>query len=171
MSVHSFDVESIACQDCGASQAPARFAEVCPLCRGSLFKVEIERSASGINGDNFLDVLVSGSVGGGTVGSFVDIAMDDSEGSGLLFRTHCILSCGGVSGGELVGFVRASIEERRQMYVLWKRRDIESHLVEGQRLCERCRVLFKVYDNEWNRAGLCSKSCHAAFLKSLEKGR
>jgi hypothetical protein len=27
-------------------------------------------------------------------------------------------------------------------------------------------VEFKVYDNEWGRAGLCSRACHHAFQKS-----
>ena len=105
------------------------------------------------------------------MGAFVDLATDDAGGTGLLFRTHSILNCDDVSGAEIVGFVRAPTEERRRLYVSWKRREIEASLAEGQRVCERCRVVFKIYDNEWNRAGLCSKSCHAAFMKSREKGR
>ena len=169
--VNSFELAEIACMDCGATQAPAKFGATCPSCGGGQFRVEIERSASGMNGENILDALWGGAtVGGGAVGEFVNMAMSDDEGSGLYFRTFSHLTCTGVSGAELSGFLGAAIEERRRTYVGWKRRELEAHLAEGQRICERCKVLFKVYDNDWNKAGLCSKSCYHGFMKSRGKG-
>ena len=119
--------------------------------------MEIERSASGID--------VSALVGSmGTVGALIDEASDD-HGSAY-YRTHSFLRCGGIFGSEIVAFMKAPIEERKRMFVGWKRREIEATLDADHGICDRCGIAFKRYENPWNRAGFCSKSCHQACQKS-----
>jgi hypothetical protein len=168
----SFELAKIACATCDAISAPSRFDPTCPSCRGDQFNVEIERSASGIDGENIIETLWKGTtMGGGAVGTFLDVAMDDEQGSGDIYRTYSLLSCKSVSGQEILSFLGVSVEERRHMYVIWKRREIETQLTDGHRICERCKVLFKVYDNDWNTGGFCSRTCHIAFIKSWNMSR
>ena len=97
--------------------------------------------------------------------AFLDEATDDAGGS-FFYRTHSLLRCREVSGNELAAFLDAPIEERRRMYVEWKRRELRATLDDAHALCDRCGVAFKRYENDWNRAGLCSRTCHEIHLKS-----
>lgn len=119
------------------------------------FRVEVERSAWGIE-------FVPGSPG--TVGAFIDEATGDTGST--YYRTHSFLLCDGVSGDEIAAFRKATVEERKRMYIGWKRREVERTLGADHALCDRCGVAFKVYRNAWNRAGLCSRTCHEAWKKS-----
>jgi len=74
-----------------------------------------------------------------------------------------------VSADELVDFMAAGADERRTLYIGWKRRDMEANLSEDYRICGRCQVPFKTYEHDWNRSGLCSKACHHAHAKSSRK--
>jgi hypothetical protein len=153
--MNAFDFSGITCDACGAASKPGRS---CSACGKDSFSVEIERSASGID----LQALFLRSLG--TVGAFIDEATDDHAST--YYRTHSFLRCGGIFGSEVVEFMKAPIEERKRMYVGWKRREIEAALDPGRGICDRCGVAFKRYENPWNRAGLCSRTCHHAYQKS-----
>jgi hypothetical protein len=87
------------------------------------------------------------------------------------WSTESLLECEDISGEEITRFCGVSIDERRQMYVAWKRRDLEASLAPSERVCERCRVIYTVYANDWNRRGFCSRSCEGAASKSKHISR
>jgi hypothetical protein len=167
--VRTIELSEVHCEACQALQPPADWGLRCRTCANSSFRIELERSSSGLNGENLLDALVqtAGSGGrGGELGLLLDLATDDQGDPGLYFRTQASLSCASVSSQEIAEFLAATVDARIRIYVAWKRREVELSLPEGRRICARCRVSFKVYDNEWGRAGLCSKACYQAFMKS-----
>jgi hypothetical protein len=155
--VKTFKLTEITCGGCGAAQKASKPARSCPACGKETFRVEVERSAWGIE-----PKAVIGSMG--TVGAFIDEASDD-DGS-LFCRTHSLLRCGSVSGTEIATFMKASLEERKRFYIGWKRREVEATLGPDHAICDRCGVAYKIYTNAWNRAGLCSRPCHQAYRKS-----
>jgi hypothetical protein len=131
--------------------------------------VDLERSSSGLNGENLLDAMANSATsgsGGGELGFLLDVATNDVGGPGIYFSTRTPLACGGVSSLEISEFLTATVDDRTRKYVAWKRREIEASLPQGHRICARCRVSFKGFDNAWGRAGLCSKACYKAFMKS-----
>jgi hypothetical protein len=154
---HTFALRLLACSRCKATRTPSRWSSACPECGGGHFTVEIERSAAGI------EVTLEGGGGGGWAG----LVFDDDEGAGITrYRTHSFLRCRDVSGDEIAEFMGASLDRRKRLYIGWKRREVEHGLGHDHAICDRCRVAFKVYPNKWNPAGFCSKSCHAAEMKS-----
>ncbi len=164
--IELFEVRCEACQD---RQPQLEWGLRCRSCANASFRVELERSSSGLNGENLLDALVQNAAsgnGGGELGLLLAIATDDVGGGGVYFRTHSALACTRVSFQEIEEFRAARADHRTRLYVAWKRRELELSLPEGHRICARCRVAFKVYENEWARSGLCSKACYQAFMKS-----
>ena len=157
-----FEVADLTCEGCGAVVDPARWRAPCPICLHSQFTVQIERSSSGIDEAALAQMLVPG---GGWVGAFMREATDDGPAS-IRFKTHSFLQCQGVSGTEIVSFLSASVEDRRRLYIAWKRREIEATLDSSHRICGRCQVKFRAYSNDWNQAGFCSRVCREAESKS-----
>jgi hypothetical protein len=153
--MRTFELAKIDCSACGKAPKPSQHGRPCAACGKEFFNVEIERSAWGIE-------LVENSPG--TVGAFVDMASDDS--TSLFYRTHSFLSCKAILGTEIAAYMKAPLEERKRLYIAWKRREIQAELGPDHAMCDRCGVAFKVYENAWNRAGLCSKACHQAHTKS-----
>jgi hypothetical protein len=161
------ELSGVRCEGCGGLPAPAEWGRRCPTCGGTVFSVDLERSALGLNGENLVDALLQ-NVGscGGEVGFLVDVLMDDVGGSGVYFESHTALACSRVSADEIQDFLGAALEARIRIYIGWKRREVEAAaLPPDHRFCVRCRVAYKVYDNLWGRSGCCSKACHRAFLK------
>ena len=156
--MRTFAFSRISCSACGTDQTASKPERRCKGCGRDSFGVEIERSASGID----LNALVAGSMG--TVGAFIDEASEDHASA--YYRTHSFLRCTGIFGAEIAAFMKGSIEERKRLYIGWKRREIEAALGSDHGICDRCGVAFKRYENAWNRAGLCSRTCHQAYLKS-----
>ena len=89
----------------------------------------------------------------------------------MYFRTDSLLECDGVRRTEIIEFLAAAVEERRRMYIAWKRREVENNLRADQRICARCKVSYRLYANAWNKAGCCSKACDQAHRKSRSKRR
>lgn len=158
--MNTFEITAYTCTACGRIDTPPWTPFRCVDCGNATFGIEIERSASGVE-------VAVGNAFGGMVGTFVDLASDDAGDGSVYYRTHAFLRCEDVTGEEIVRFLGAPIEERRRLYVVWKRREIESRLGGDEAVCGRCRVSFKVYANGWNRAGFCSRTCRSAELKSL----
>lgn len=156
--MRTFELSKIDCNACGAAQKPSKPERSCTACGKDSFRVEIERSASGID----LRPLILESMG--TMGALIEEATDDHASA--YYRTHSFLHCTGIFGAEIAVFMQASFDERKRLYVGWKRREIEETLGPDHGICDRCGVAFKRYENEWNRAGLCSRACHQAYLKS-----
>jgi hypothetical protein len=163
------EISHVRCETCQSVQCPEEWGRPCRDCANACFQVDLERAASGFNGENLLDALLRNAAyggAGGELGFLLDVATDDVGGPGVYFRTRTFLPCDGVSSREIAAFLAGTLEERIRTYVAWKRREREWTLPEGHRICVRCRVAFKVYDNEWGRSGLCSRTCHRAFRKS-----
>jgi hypothetical protein len=97
------------------------------------------------------------------------MAFGDPPSSSPYFRTDAFLDCKAVSREGIAGFLDAPLEERIRLYVSWKRQELEASLPADHRICPRCHVEFKVYDNDWGRAGFCSHACHQAAMKSGRK--
>jgi len=91
--------------------------------------------------------------------------MNDGGGEPY-WRTQSFLQCGGVSGEEIEEFRSSAMEPRRQMYVAWKRRELEATMTPDRQVCKRCRVIYKVYENRWNPSGFCSQACGNAATKA-----
>jgi len=128
----------------------------CQACKGASFSMEIERSASGWESYDLDDFIPRPGI----------VALLDDGPSERYWRTQSFLKCKGVSGEEIAAFCAAPIEARRALYVAWKRRELEAALNHDQRVCGRCRVIYTIYRNAWNRSGYCSRSCAAAASKS-----
>ncbi|HVR84358.1 MAG TPA: hypothetical protein VMU54_08610 [Planctomycetota bacterium] len=163
--MRNVEVSEVQCDACGGIQPVARWGGACATCGETTFSVEIERSSSGIDWSNLVASSSSG-LGGGDLSLLVDAAFDDAGPSSPYYRTDAFLRTPGVPCAALKEFLEASLEDRIRLYISWKRREVEASLPPGHRICRRCRGEFKVYDNEWGRAGLCSRVCHHAFLRS-----
>lgn len=147
-----FSIIQVCCEGCGKLQNPRSWTGLCPGCQAASFRVEIERSASGWQPYSLEEYLA------GPRGS--------NGPSDPYWKTLSFLMCGGVSGDEITQFCAAPIDTRRTLYIAWKRRELEATLTPDHRICERCRVIYKIYENPWNRLGYCSRSCSHAALKS-----
>ena len=99
----------------------------------------------------------------------LDALLDDP--AERYWRTQSFLQCGGVSGEEIEEFRSAPMESRRKMYVTWKRRELEATMTSDRRVCERCRVIYKVYENRWNQSGFCSQACSNAAVKAKRSSK
>jgi hypothetical protein len=150
-----FSLLRVKCESCKAQQEPKGWAGRCPHCRGESFRVVIERAASGWEPFGLEDFLSRPGPA-----ALLDDPMEH------YWRTESYLQCGGVLGEELVEFRSAPIESRRRMYVEWKRRQLEADLTPDQRICERCRVIYKVFENRWNQSGFCSQACRNAAARA-----
>jgi len=159
-----FDVSRITCASCGHHQAVAAFASRCFQCLGSAFRVEIERSASGLDWEEAALSLASAFA----VTTPIDF-LDTDDPAGIYYRTHSFVNLAQVDGDDLCRFLKAPLPERRRMFVDWKREESESLLFHGEQVCRRCRVIFKPYANAWNDSGLCSRACRRAQEKSLRR--
>jgi hypothetical protein len=148
---------------CGEFQEASRWGGACAECGWKIFQVELDRSETMINLDVDLDDLVD--------------RLFPARGGAL---TSCgspsprtprrdVSHCSEVSADEIAAFLASTGEAQRDLYVGWKRRDLETNLSGPQRECVRCRVSFKPYENPWNNAGLCSKACYHVHLKSSRK--
>jgi hypothetical protein len=167
--VRAINLSEVRCEACQDLQPREDWGRPCRGCGQASFHVELERVSSGLNGENFLDAVVQNALSGysgGEFGLLLALATDDVGGPGVYFKTHAFLRCGSVSFREISEFLLANVEARTRTYVAWKRRELELALPEGCRICNRCRVAFRVYANAWGRAGLCSKACYQAFMKS-----
>ncbi len=164
--MRSLELSGVICEGCRKSQPRDRWGLRCDACHGGSFHVELERGSEGFD---LSGLGAIGGAGGADVGFALSVLDDDVEGPGLYFRTHAWLECGLISTAEIAAFLKEPLDERIRSYISWKRRELEGSLPEGRRICGRCRVAFTVYDNAWNRDGLCSKACHRVFLKSRAK--
>jgi hypothetical protein len=153
-----FSIIKVNCEGCGKLQDPAGWSGHCPGCGHSSFRVEIERAASGWEGSNVVDFIP---------GSYGDLLEDAS--SDLHWSTQSFLECRGVAGDEIAAFRPAPIELRRRMYVDWKRRELTATRRPDRGICGRCRVIFTIYENEWNRSGFCSRTCLSSASKTRER--
>lgn len=161
--MRSLDLVGVVCEGCRQSQPRERWGLACGACPGARFHVDLERGSEGFD---LSGLGPSGGNGLAEVGFALSVLDDDTDGPGLYFRTHAWLECGLVSAAEIAAFLKAPLEGRVRDYISWKRRELEGSLPEGRKICGRCRVVFTVYNNAWNRDGFCSKACHQAFLKS-----
>jgi len=149
---------------CGEFQEASRWGGACAECGWKIFQVELDRSETMVNLDIDVDDLV-------------DRLFNPTRGRGLIScgspsprsPSRDVSHCGEVSADEIAAFLAATGEARRDLFIGWKRRDLEENRLGEQRECVRCGVTFKPYDNEWNKAGLCSKACHHVHSKSSRK--
>ena|SRR5437762_8063754 len=155
-----FSLLRVRCESCGQVQGPEGWAGRCVGCGRASFRVVIERAASGWEPFDLDDFMPRP--------GYAALLNDPAE---RYWRTQSFLQCGGVSGEEVVEFRSAPIEVRRRMYVRWKRRELEATLTPEQKVCRRCDVIFKAHENEWNRSGFCSRSCHGVSVKSGKAGK
>lgn len=126
--------------------------------------MELDRSPTKIDLDDLVDELF----GLDRRGGFLD--EDTACGSpGPRSERGDVSRCEEVSAGEIASFLASTGDARRDLYIGWKRRDIENASGGEKRICVRCQVPFKPYDNAWNRAGLCSKACFHVHTKSTRK--
>jgi len=156
-SMKRFSVLRVKCESCRELQEPKDWAGRCPGCGSDMFHVLIERAASGWESYDVSD-LMPGPVGAAGLVS--------GGGAEPYWRTQSFLQCGGVLGEEILEFRSEPMESRRRMYVGWKRRELEATMTPDRRVCERCRVIYKVYENRWNQAGFCSQACGNAAAKA-----
>ena len=156
-----FSILRVKCESCRKLQEPKGWAGRCPGCSSASFRVVIERAASGWESFDLEDFMPRP--------EYAALLDDPAE---RYWRTRSFLQCGGVSGEEIEEFRSAPMETRRRMYVTWKRRELEATMTSDRRVCERCRVIYKVYENRWNQSGYCSQSCGnaAAKAKRVSKG-
>jgi hypothetical protein len=121
--------------------------------------VEVERHSFGLDSDAIVDSFLDYSiVGGGEVRVLADLASGDLSGS-VFYRTQSWVRCRSVSAAEIAAFLKSSREDQAKLYVSWKRREFEADLPRDRRLCARCKVAFKVFDNQWHQSGRCSRAC------------
>jgi hypothetical protein len=151
-----FEIVRVSCGGCREVQNPKGWTGACTTCGRDRFRVVIERAASGLESLELED--------------FIRGASSDGPADPY-WHTESFLQCSGISGVEIAEFCGAPIEERHRMYVSWKRRELESTLTPDQAVCGRCGVIFKIYDNAWNRSGYCSRSCGTAAAKSTRAPR
>ncbi len=166
--MRSFDFREVLCESCGRTLGPEEWERDCVACGGKAFSVEIERVSSGYDASIASYHPGSPVYGSGMleVNLLVDLAFGGDTRRSPYFRTDALLHCNGVSQAAVAEFLASPLEDRIRLYVSWKRREVEAALPPGHRICPRCHVEFKVYDNEWGRAGLCSKACYHVFTKS-----
>lgn len=151
-----FEIIGVTCERCREVQKPEGWTGICRTCRRDRFRVVIERAASGFESYELAD-FIRGTGSDGPAEPF--------------WHSQSCLKCAGVWGDEIAAFCGASIDARRRLYVAWKRRELESSMSPEQAVCGRCGVIFKVYDNDWNRAGHCSRACGHAAAKSRNAAR
>lgn len=160
--MRTLELVGVVCNGCGVPPPQQRWGRRCSDCRGGSFRIEIDRSSEGWD----FDGVFTRGIGAGDLAFLLDAATDDLGGPGPFFRTRARLACAAVSAEEIAAFREAGLEARIRRYVAWKRGEVEASLPADHRVCARCRVAFKVYDNEWARSGFCSRACRHAFLKS-----
>jgi hypothetical protein len=162
--MRSLELSEVHCEACDGSLRNDEWGRPCAACGGTLFRTELKRASSGF--DPWAIVQLVGGSGLGDVQALADLAFGDSGSSGPYYRTEAFLSCTGVTSDDLRLFLAAPLDDRIRTYISWKRRQLEAGLPDGHRICARCQVEFRAYDNEWCRAGFCSKACHRAHVKS-----
>ena len=118
-----FEIVRVSCEGCGKLQDPDRWPGRCPGCARARFRAEIDRSASGLEAFELVD--------------FIRGTSSDGPGNPC-WRTQTFLTCSGVSGDEIAEFCGAGMDERRRMYVAWKRRELEAALTPDRAACGRC---------------------------------
>lgn len=150
-----FRITGSACEECGGAQELKRWRGACPACGGRRFRVEIERSAWGLESFEWVDLIPRPALG--------RYLRDPVE---PFWRTQSFLTCSGVSGAEIAAFLSAPMEARRSQYVGWKRRELEAGLTKRRRVCARCRVVYTIYRNAWNSEGYCSRTCRSAAARA-----
>jgi hypothetical protein len=158
-----FSLLRVKCESCRQPQEPKDWTGFCPDCGGTSFHVVIERAASGWESFELTDFLP------GPTGA--EGLLSDGGGREPYWSTQSFLQCAGVGGEDLMDFRSAPIELRRRMYIEWKRRELETTMPPGRRVCERCRVIYKIYDNRWNQSGFCSQSCSKAAGKAKKASK
>jgi hypothetical protein len=164
--MNRFAVSGIVCSRCRQRQTPPVFHPVCSGCRSTRFGVVVERTATGFDVSGWGQVAGLSFVVGGDLAPLAFAAMQGPGALSPFYRTHSILEAADVPGMEILVFLQAPVEERRRMFVKWKRKENEARLLASQKVCGRCGVVFTAYSNAWNAAGLCSRICHHAFTRS-----
>lgn len=155
-----FEVSRITCRRCGHDQPAGSFTSRCLHCHGFRFRVEIERSSWGVDYGEMAELACLGT--GTAWGAFAALSMGYDAGPDPFYRTQALLSLEAVDGLDVERLLRAPLEERRRLFVEWKREETESRLLHGEKVCRRCGLIFKPYPNAWHGAGLCSRACHRA---------
>jgi hypothetical protein len=162
--MRALELSRVRCMPCGEVQDASRWGSACAECGWKIFRVELDRSETMIDLDNLVDRLFN---------PFRDRGFLDEETScgspSPRPERRDVSSCSEVSADEISAFLASTGEARRDLYIGWKRRDLEAMRFETLQECGRCRLSFKAYANEWNKAGFCSKACFHVHLKSSRK--
>jgi hypothetical protein len=155
-----FDPLRIRCSRCRRDPPVGAFSPRCLACSGARFDLEIERSSWGVDAQELAELLALGSQ---TVwGACTALALDFDGSIEPVWRTHSVLTLSGLTGDEVREFLQAPVPERSRLYGEWKRREREDRLLPEERVCRRCRIIFRAWKNAWNGAGFCSRACHRA---------
>jgi hypothetical protein len=159
-------ITKIACSKCSAEQLPTVFLPTCPACHKDNFRISIEKKSLGLDPGEIGEPLIWAFLGG-DIGLALYMV---KEGFGSpIHASKETVEIEGMTGREVRSLIRSTLEEALNQIVALKRRIAESRLDERSKICNRCGIVFKHYDNDWHQAGFCSKRCQEYESKTRWK--
>jgi len=164
------ELESIACQSCGAAQDPGRFRKACPDCGFGRFRVRVARHTRGFD-PSAMEIRLEWLLWFGELAPLIQAAVD---GPGTMVPFHSWTSKDDlehVSGEEVARFLTHPETDRRNLYRRWMRERVEAGLRDNQKICNRCELIFVAHANTWHREAYCSRKCFELDTQSQRVGR
>lgn len=164
------ELESIVCQSCGAAQSPGRFRMACPDCGFGRFRVRVARRSRGFD-PSAMEIRLEWLLWFGALAPLIQAAVDGPE---TMVPFHSWTSKDDlehVAGEEVERFLALPEAGRRNLFRRWMRAPVEAGLMENQKICNRCDLIFVAHANAWHREAYCSKKCFDVDTRTQRSGR